>query len=356
MKTTALGSLVAITVTLACATENSSDFGALMKPTTIDSPGGSSAAPEGAGGAIPDVVAPEGNGGATSGATNAGTTSNAGSTSTAPGSAPASTAPATFTDAAAPIVIPPGQPIDGATSGLPCEVATLLVAHCTMCHSSTPVAGTIGTLLARSDFPKPTVSDPKQTVAEMSIARMKDGTMPPAPMDPVTAPEIAAFESWVNAGMPPGTCADAGTAPPNPYGTPLHCTSGKTTTAKESSTMDPGQPCIACHAKSGEAPKFAIAGTVYPSAHEPDNCNGLGGGAAGTPQVVITDANGKVTTISVGSTGNFQYEGTIALPYKAKVTAGGKERPMVAAQKSGDCNSCHMATDTSQAPARVMAP
>ena len=33
--------------------------------------------------------------------------------------------------------------------------------------------------------------------------------------------------------------------------------------------------------------------------------------------------------------------GAIALPFHAKVVVGTKERAMVAAQKSGDCNSCH---------------
>ena len=37
--------------------------------------------------------------------------------------------------------------------------------------------------------------------------------------------------------------------------------------------MRPGHACIACH-QANDGPDFAIAGTVYATAHEPDNCNG----------------------------------------------------------------------------------
>jgi predicted CXXCH cytochrome family protein len=38
------------------------------------------------------------------------------------------------------------------------------------------------------------------------------------------------------------------------------------------------------------------------------------------------------------------------------VTAGGKERIMVQAQTSGDCNSCHSESGSKDAPGRIVAP
>jgi hypothetical protein len=151
----------------------------------------------------------------------------------------------------------------------------------------------------------------------------------------------------------PAPCAaDGGTTPG--FDTPSVCTSGTNWTRGDrgSVSMHPGVACIACH-DLNNAPPFSIAGTVYPSAHEPDDCNG--GGTAGA-QIVITDANGKVTKIPVNSVGNFYSQGTIALPYRAKVVVGTTERAMVGSQKSGDCNSCHTETGASSAPGRIVLP
>jgi hypothetical protein len=116
--------------------------------------------------------------------------------------------------------------------------------------------------------------------------------------------------------------------------------------------MHPGGACITCHDQNN-APAFSIAGTVYPTAHEPDDCNG--GGTAGA-QIVITDAKGVVTKIAVNSVGNFYSQSNIALPFRAKVVVGTKERAMVATQKSGDCNSCHTEKGDSSAPGRIVLP
>jgi hypothetical protein len=117
--------------------------------------------------------------------------------------------------------------------------------------------------------------------------------------------------------------------------------------------MNPGTACIACHA-SGEGPLFVLAGTVYSSANEADNC----GGASTGLTVVITDANGAVTNLTPNELGNFYLErATVALPFTAKVVnAAGMERAMAAAQMSGDCNSCHTQSGAQGAPGRIMAP
>ena len=59
--------------------------------------------------------------------------------------------------------------------------------------------------------------------------------------------------------------------------------------------MNPGMPCIQCHA-SDEGPRFSIAGTVYPTIAEPDLCNGAASSSGA--QVVITGADGRLLTLS----------------------------------------------------------
>ena len=243
----------------------------------------------------------------------------------------------------------------GATaSGLPCDVAQLLSTHCTSCHTDPPIRGPMS-LMSYEDLAAPAPSDTAKTVAQVALARMKDTLkpMPPAPSSPVSAGEIAAFQAWLTAGVPRGVCAtsDGGT---NPYDTPLTCTSNTTWTGGDrgSSQMRPGGPCISCHAGRGEdAPPYSIAGTVYPSAHEPDDCNGTGGA-----NVVVVDAKGQTLTLTTNPAGNFYSSATLTPPYRASVVANGKTREMVASQTRGDCNSCHTGSGTSAAPGRIMVP
>jgi hypothetical protein len=119
--------------------------------------------------------------------------------------------------------------------------------------------------------------------------------------------------------------------------------------------MAPGEACISCHqSQRGEAPVFTVAGTVYPTAHEPNDCNGS---AAGAVSVVLVDANGNSVTLQVNSAGNFTYRAlSFATPYTAKVVSGSNERVMATAQTNGDCNGCHSETGSNGAPGRIMAP
>lgn len=151
-----------------------------------------------------------------------------------------------------------------------------------------------------------------------------------------------------------GAGDDGGSSDPNAiYDTPLTCTSNTKWTRGDhgSQLMHPGRACIQCHTDNG-GPFLTIAGTVFPTAHEPDDCNGVSGGVT----VVITDAKGKVTNIPVNSSGNFYSIATIAKPFSAKVTSSKGERVMDDKQTSGDCNSCHTQDGTNNAPGRIMAP
>lgn len=181
-------------------------------------------------------------------------------------------------------------------------------------------------------------SDPKDTSAPPSM----DAGGPPPGTDASVAMEAAA--------------ADAG----DPYNTPPVCTSGVMWTLgnTKSAEMNPGLACDTCHSLGGSASgyEFDVSGTVYPTAHEPDLCNGTP-----TPSIVITDAMGAVHTLTVNSAGNFYNfdylgVGAIPTPFKVKVVTSGGSRPMLTALTNGDCNSCHTEQGTQLAPGRVMAP
>lgn len=136
------------------------------------------------------------------------------------------------------------------------------------------------------------------------------------------------------------------------------CTSNKTWTGGTdgSNDMQPGVACIACHRKSGgEAPTFAVAGTVYPTVHEPDQCYGVNGTTG--VRVVITGADGAVITLTPSTSGNFSFQGSLAQPFTAKVTdMNGGERVMSESQTTGDCNGCHTQAGSNSAPGRIIAP
>lgn len=248
--------------------------------------------------------------------------------------------------------------VDGA---LPCDVQALLSTHCQACHASTPVGGAPMSLMTLADLAAKNATG--AVIAERCLARMTSTTqrMPPAPAAAVTATEIAAFQAWITAGIPAGSCAPGN----DPFGGPVVCTSGKTWSSGNTGSplMHPGGACIACHASNhgdddrgggDDAPRFSIAGTVYPTGHEPDDCDGAPAAAAAV--VEVTDAAGKVTTLPVNAAGNFFTTAAVAAPFHVAVVAGGKRRAMPDAPPSGDCNSCHTRDGANGAPGRIALP
>lgn len=150
------------------------------------------------------------------------------------------------------------------------------------------------------------------------------------------------------------TSPDSGASSGGAYATPVVCTSQKTWTGgnRESPLMHPGNACISCHSQ-GEGPKFALAGTLYPTAHEPNDCNGTSASGA---SVIVTDANGTDHTLTPNAAGNFYVSGSIAKPYRARIEYQGRTRAMASAQSTGDCNSCHTEAGSQGAPGRLMLP
>jgi hypothetical protein len=162
------------------------------------------------------------------------------------------------------------------------------------------------------------------------------------------------------AGGAAGGGGTAGTNPgtPDAGGSSTTCTSNGfwTNGDRGSSSMHPGNACITCHATNSKAPKHTIAGTVYPTAHEPNDCNGAKGSGSSIT-VVVTDATGKqLSPIVVNSVGNFYSTTAIAAPFHVKVVANGIESAMMEAPPSGDCNSCHTQQGLNSAPGRIVVP
>jgi hypothetical protein len=122
---------------------------------------------------------------------------------------------------------------------------------------------------------------------------------------------------------------------------------------QESPEMHPGRSCIDCHAK-GEGPTFIIAGTVFQDISEADDVYGVPGAV-----VQITDASGKVRTLTTNASGNFFLKArgnTVAMPFTAKVIYKGNENAMAASQSTGNCAACHTAQGRNGAPGRIIVP
>lgn len=248
---------------------------------------------------------------------------------------------------------------------LPCAVANVLTTYCAACHATGTHAAPMA-LANIADLTRPSLNTPSISMAQSCVNRMRDTTtpMPPSPSPAVAAADIAAFEAWVTAGMMPSSCS---TLPPaDPLDADPTCTT-MTNWARGnrgSVNMRPGAACIACHSSSGEGPGFWIAGTVYPTGHEPDNCNGQTSTTADPVEIEITDANAVVyhlfSNAFGNSAGNFFLQDVaaqnFATPYTARVLYQGRERRMVAPQTDGDCNTCHTNTGANGAPGRVTVP
>lgn len=258
-----------------------------------------------------------------------------------------------------------------ARSGLPCDLAVLLEASCGECHGAKrPPNGPIR-IASYDDLVAPSPDDPKRTIAELSLARMKSAKKPMPPDGKLGADAIEILEAWISGGMPAGSCgtsagkpdagkpgakkdAGADATPPNPPPTSV-CTSGvEASPDLFAGTMRPGKACIACHTTQ-MGPSFTIAGTVFPTSHEPDDCNGANG-ATDAVKVLIIDGSGAVRALPVNAAGNFMSGAALSTPYRAIVVRGNSIREMKSTQTDGDCNGCHSEWGKSGAPGRVMAP
>jgi len=259
---------------------------------------------------------------------------------------------------------------------LPCAVFELLSAHCLECHGRPVRGGAPMTLLDRTDLLAASRRDPSQRNVDRMLLRMMDDAapMPLPPRARVPVAELAALQAWIDAGAPAGSCGNAPAGGPPAAGAPAViddpafaatevCTSNDYWEDGDdgSRRMHPGRACVSCHGSTDEedAPSFSVGGTVFPTAHEPDECYGFDGEEATDTFVVITDANGQELRLEVNDAGNFHSDedgDRVAFPIRAKVVRGGRERVMFGERMSGDCNSCHTQDGANGAPGRIVAP
>jgi hypothetical protein len=254
----------------------------------------------------------------------------------------------------------------------------LLKARCVSCHNKPPLPGVPLSLTGYADLMQPSKSNPSLTTAQQAAQLVQGGSMPPGA--PLMAAEAQPLIAWVQAGAQPTGCSgdgDAG-APPvsgagdaggssgpvadaSAFATASVCTSNKRWMSGDegSELMHPGRGCISCHAMGAglfmleHGPAFSVAGTLFPSAHEPDECNGAAGSGA---MVVIKGADGKMLTLTPNAVGNFFSLDRVAMPFTAEVHYQGRVRAMSTPQSSGDCNTCHTESGANGAPGRIMLP
>ncbi|MFO0725582.1 MAG: carboxypeptidase-like regulatory domain-containing protein [Myxococcota bacterium] len=116
--------------------------------------------------------------------------------------------------------------------------------------------------------------------------------------------------------------------------------------------MTPGEACIACHLRRGAVGSIRVAGTVYPSAHEPDDCHG-----ASQATVELYDLAGQLSLrMSSNAAGNFQANASPPASYTARVTLGGRVATTQGPHSGGDCNVCHTQGGASGARGRIIVP
>jgi hypothetical protein len=147
---------------------------------------------------------------------------------------------------------------------------------------------------------------------------------------------------------------------PDPLNSASVCTSNNYWTFGDqgSDQMHPGGACITCHSTQSRAPQIPVGGTVFPTGHEPDDCDGLDG-LANVVTVQVTDAAGKVYKSRANGVGNFYISQhyTVTFPITAKVIMpDGRERVMTESQMDGDCNRCHTTDGANNAPGRIVPP
>ena len=92
-------------------------------------------------------------------------------------------------------------PVTG--SGDFCDALAVVQNSCQGCHAASPLYGAPMPLVTYEDFTAPAVSDPSKLVYEMISTRIHNTTtpMPPLPAT-LSDTDMAALDSWINAGAP----------------------------------------------------------------------------------------------------------------------------------------------------------
>ena len=117
--------------------------------------------------------------------------------------------------------------------------------------------------------------------------------------------------------------------------------------------MQAGQNCMSCHIMGGEAAGklWTAAGTVYPAA-DSDYRDGVAGAS-----IILTDAMGKVVTLTSNEVGNFYTAEPLAFPYRVRLEYQGRTADMpIPLDSLGACAGCHAQVGRAGALGRIRVP
>jgi hypothetical protein len=176
----------------------------------------------------------------------------------------------------------------------PCDVQTVLQAHCWECHGSEPKYGAPA-LVTASAFRAMAMKDPSKTVGALAAIRIQDPTqrMPPAGNPALAAPDIAVLQSWANNGNPAGVaCAS-----------PPAGAAGGTATGSGGAPSSNPPPAGGTAAIASGGTTTGIAGTAEGS-----------GGGAGAGGTLSTGSGGTASVGSGGTTMGAAGMGATELP------------------------------------------
>lgn len=219
----------------------------------------------------------------------------------------------------------------GGGTDMPCDVQTLLNTKCVSCHANPPIAGSLSPLVTSADMKAMAKEDATKNETEVSIDKMKAGTMPPG--GGATPAEIAALENWMK-GNYAGTCAatgpDGGVAAPPPAAAVDPFANAPAYVKRTASRAhNAGKDCMGgCHNHG-----FTFAGTLR---------DGNGTAIAGA-EVRLVDSNGKAILVNTDSSGNFHSSQSWSGTAHVGARTDTDKAIMVTALKPGDggCNGCH---------------
>ncbi len=145
------------------------------------------------------------------------TSPNAGASVAGPASATVGTPSAGLATTPSPATAAPAATGSPTTSGAGswCDALAVLRNPCQQCHGSQRMFGAPMSMVTYKDMIAPAVSDNTKKVYQLVRVRIHDAQkpMPPSGFAALTAPQLAALDSWIDAGALPGadpTCAGSG--------------------------------------------------------------------------------------------------------------------------------------------------
>lgn len=127
-------------------------------------------------------------------------------------------------------------------SALPCAVNNVLKASCQSCHAAVPIGGAPMALLTYADLTKPAITQPTKKVYELVKERVHDSKRPMPPNNALMPVDLAALDSWIDAGAQAAPASDAA-ACAAPAGTTEWQGMGALDGSKGRLTAGPGEIC-----------------------------------------------------------------------------------------------------------------